>query len=400
MITESMPSFNADLAEGLVGALQLFGSEPIQEKQTSVEAFLREQIGGDASTQSKGATGLSTAWAAAWNNSLSVVVCHGTDLNSQPLAQVQGYVEFDPLLALQNLDRVKSTWAANAGKAAADFLNAYPRYLGTTTKIFAGHSAGHSISVETALNLPQIIFFSPAFRIRFVSFGGNAVASSSVYSFLSQLDHTRWMNDNDPVPLAPWVCLRFLPTVGVLTSIQIRRINAFVHLPGGTNLSSDGTKTPALLPSLAEVTPRQSFIQWMNGVYNGEISGHSTLEYLRRIKLGATEEAPPRVRGAPSEQDPAQAPPLNVPPVESVGDAENLAARAATELQAISRQVTNDAGTILPDQRYRARKINGKWWVTLAGNPFCISNGKRDARKIARIQNKALDATPRIIFTA
>lgn len=275
-------------------------------------------------------------------------------------------------------------WLRQGATFADAFTNqnhvVVPEYLDVV-----GYSAGGAIAVALK---DKWIAAGSVVKSRAITFGSPRTGNADMKMALSRSSITRWMNDNDPVPLIP---PRILDVPGLLLTsnfLTITRYGNYVHQAGGIEISATGITSPRILPTLASIHATTSLLSWLIGIENDMASGHAIDAYVTRLLLA--ESLAPR----PAEQNVAAAP----------AEVANVMDRRGHNRQE-DRVITaiNNAGHgqnipslfIPPQTLFRAVRINRIWNVTFGDQIIASSPIEKRARSLARSGNAFLRKLPR-----
>lgn len=329
-----------------------------------------------------------TAYFVARFGNNAIIACHGTDLESQYVPEFNGYVQLRFASSGPDDAYPHSTWARPAGEEV--FATCQEIGIFNVQNIFVfGHSAGYGIAGEC---LRKFMVEFPLQRRSFVftSFGGNGWANRTVRDWInSQTREYRWMVSADPVPLFPWCIANMLSGVYYLNPSALDRITNYVHTVPGLNIDRDGAVTERELPSDAAADPNMSVVAWLRAMRTGVNNEHSKAEYERRIRLLPDQSDPPHVPGRTHSQPETQTfPPLNLPAVPNAAEARRVLPSIVAAAQARADAEPAPIPTFLPDETYRARKVNGRWCVCKGDIIVVPVAGKREAKNTSRRLNR------------
>jgi len=352
-----------------------------------------EMLGGMDARRYVGENANHTAYFVCRAGDNAIIACHGTDLESQHVPEFEGYIQLR--FAASGVDDAypHSTWARAAGLEVYSTCQEINLFNARNIFVF-GHSAGYGIAGEC---MREFMVQSPLVRRNFVfsSFGGNGWANRTVGGWINEQTHEyRWMVSADPVPLFPWCIARMLTGVYYLNPSAFDRITNYVHTVPGLNLDRDGAITERELPADAEADPNLSVVAWLRSMKSGVNNEHSKGEYERRIRLSpdpvVEDHTYYRRRGEPDTQTNA---PLNLPAITSTADARRELPSIIAAAQAAAAAQPAPIPSFLPDENYRAKKVNGRWCV-VKGNIIVVPVlGKRQAKNTSRRLNRIEDDT-------
>lgn len=254
-----------------------------------------------------------------------------------------------------------------------DFLNA-PNML------ICGHSLGGSIAVWMA-QLAAVA--QPTHRRILVTLGAPKTGTPFQNAFLASTQITRWMNDDDPVPLVP-PTLGQVPLLAVTMSVgQIVAFGKMRHVKGGIQLDSDGVISAQVLPTRASINPTTDLATWLVSLANRTDNSHQTKEYRRRLGLRANQP------GARQHRQPAEA------PAEAVAHFTHRQAMAhvnETVATIIHNGQAQNQGPLVipPQQQFRSVQIGAIWYTVFGEKIIALGPTRRKAGILAQTGNAFL----------
>jgi hypothetical protein len=203
------------------------------------------------------------------------------------------------------------------------------------------------------------------------------------------------MNDDDPVPLAPWSMVRMFPSVISMVPTAIQRINNMVHTPYGQLIDVDGNISSAITPTRGVVDSAIDMATWFASFIGDTRTPHQTGEYRRRLTLAIAKQqySDPVVTG---NNDTPRVPIVGLQPEPTVAQAQQFLTTQAAAAVAASNDVAAARGDVVQHDVYKARKFNGAWVVAKGGAVVAISNGKRNAKAKARQMNHLVNDSARL----
>lgn len=306
----------------------------------------------------RGATPLCPRWIAATTSTDTLLVVHGTDLPSQNRPQIMQYVDLNPNPFSGTLQNPGAAYTVAAGDSVYKQMLANSM-LGRPDNWFVGHSLGHGVS-QSVQNQARIDLRvgSPG-KYHNTSFGGNAWANTEIYNRLWMDDNTRFMNSDDPIPQLPWSMSDALSFTSTLTAPALMRVRNYVHVGNGIVLQPNGDwerKVLEVRPTLLRVG---NLIEYLATFIGSGPGVHCIAEYRSRL---LKKWASPAAQGLlpvrpPGERKPAEVW-VNMP--RQLGEARIFLAERAVLAVEMTDQVVRERGRVLPDNRYRVKKANGK----------------------------------------
>lgn len=183
-----------------------------------------------------------------------IIVVHGTDDDSQNAPQVAGYLPPSILGALRTgveVENPDNAYYVSQGQRLLELFGEFPRRdWGNVTVI--GHSQGYAAAGQFVLQLMQLGSLQTR-QVKLFGFGGNAWGNSVKAEILGRgLVHVRFQNNEDPVPLCPWIFAEAAQVVLPADNFLLRRIRGFCHIGEAINLSETGGTTPGQFPTLED----------------------------------------------------------------------------------------------------------------------------------------------------
>jgi len=245
---------------------------------------------------------------------------------------------------------------------------------------FVGHSYGGVLAQAAAA-----VFKSrnPSVSVLSVTFGAPRTGDRRFTAMQSRDSNTRWMNDDDPVPLLPPSIPAAISYATGLGNEVIGRWEQFIHGGGGVVLDSDGNPTPGELPPRGQVAGGASLAAWVLKTAQGGDPAHSMSAYYDRLTKLVTRTAPPMpARVHEARQEPSR-----------VNDRH-------TQNNQIDAYIANIVHTgaqqqvgpivVPPDRPFKTVKFDGLWWVTFGGQLVAVGGTRKRAGRMAVLGNDFL----------
>lgn len=325
-------------------------------------------------------------WWACFGQGEAVLVCHGTDTEWQVPAQIAGYLPEPSVAHLLNVVYPYSWWAWNRSDTIWKALVA-TQFITRPKMWFCGHSAGAGIANLVAYRYLLANPGAPHATLHGISFGENKSFSGDVATVLNPHNFIRYMNDGDPVPALPQLITTLNPALMAITPSEVLRLSRYTHQGLGRRLEANGAISASFEPSFDPIGQGWDLTMFMSSWLFGNRTPHLTSEYLRRLTILQPDEVPEIIQlERPRGPDAGAAPPA--PPPQPIRDIRLDLNAAATAAVRASVELAGARGTIIPSERYRARRRNGQWAVYRADRLAVISNGKRAAKRTARALNR------------
>lgn len=189
---------------------------------------------------------------------------------------------------------------------------------------------------------------------------------------------TRWMNDNDPVPLLPPRVLDFpavLPLFGLRGAL---RADNFIEPAGGVSIDRNGVLTPAINPQAAAASFTASLAQWLLDLDRDENADHFITEYMLRLVAA---EAIQTQKGHLDVG--ARELPIHTPAQAVTAEGRHLAA----QINDLQRQQGEPAVVIPKEFLFKPVRLSGTWYVKMGAEILVTVGSKRGARAFARAGN-------------
>lgn len=241
-----------------------------------------------------------------------------------------------------------------------------------------GHSLGGALMVTLAAYLR--INYPPS-RIRVMTFGGPRTGCRQLVDNVHNIDITRWMSDDDPVPLVPPTPQQapaLLLTIPIQSGVIWTRQR---HVQGGVSIASNGDTDNAELPPVAVMSPTTSLGSWLYSLFGTEANTHSLSTYVSRLRLHFAQvqgvvgthgrSTPPEPSHALTSQEVTKANQKTASVLFGSGESQNA------QIPVIPRQLA-----------FRAAKVNGVWYTTLGSLIVSIGPTKKKARALANSGNE------------
>lgn len=245
---------------------------------------------------------------------------------------------------------------------------------------FVGHSYGGCIAQACAAYFKSV---QPEIAILSVSFGAPRVGDARFARLQSVNSNTRWMNDDDPVPLLPPSAPAAVSYAAGLGSEVLYRWEAFQHGGGGIVLDDLGNPTPGELPPRGVVPGGASLAAWVLKTAQGGVTQHSMSAYYDRLTMLVNRTVPPSpVRPSAAPVEPSR-----------ITDRHTRNAQQDAFIQTIVHTgATQQQGPLIvpPDRPFKTVKFDGLWWVTFGGQLVAVGATRKRAGRMAVLGNDFL----------
>lgn len=274
------------------------------------------------------------------------------------------------------------------GRLAANHFGQARRWLLT------GHSFGGMICQSLAAALVRQ---DATQEVKLTTFGSPREANTTNCRVLEHIDVTRWMNDNDPIPLVPPHISEAPGFSAVLTFAAAASWGRYVHTRGGVQLNPDGTWVAQETPQHTRLSVTDALGAFLVSQSLGEVTPHSLIEYRNRIALNVPPggESGGEVVGGDWETDDGT----------SRGDWGD-AAREATNRVFAQGETQNSVPVVIPDAyTAKVRRVGRRMWSVYWGEIF-IATGPTKAKAyglkntfndfLRRLQRQAVTDAPSI----
>lgn len=370
----------------MIDCLRELNAADVFEPPDDAIPLLSATIDGATGNYTRGSTAACPRVAAVWNEKRSLLICHGTDHWTQNPGQISSYV-VAPLESTV-VDLVEPYSRYHKSAILLHFNHLLTLGFFSSPEVWVvGHSLGSGIALGTLGAWLDIAPPGLDQKTYAVTFGGNAYAGPGEASKFIHSDVRRYMNDDDPVSQLPWLIADLIPSAAIISPYNIRRVNNFTHPTQGVVIERDGTQTFADRPDKPLLNKAISLAQFLEAFWSQSNTPHETSEYRRRILLSAP-AAPGSVaimpRGLPTFADD----PLVRPVPIGLSTAQQLANSYATLAVQNNPEVIRNTGERFEKLRWKARKVNGQWFVMRGEELGGISKGKRSAKRRAKAMNK------------
>lgn len=255
-------------------------------------------------------------------------------------------------------------------------------YLPAPRVILAGQSLGGAVMVALGAGIKSQY---DDLSISVLTFGSPRSGGYELARTYSVIDITRYMNNDDPVPLIPPRGNTSRISLATVPPSALLQWNRMDHTRGGVLLFEDGSTVPADLPSDDLVPFDKDIVSWLASMVQGESNPHSVPTYAWRIRaaMALNPQAP---RPVVTEPDPE-------PRNHTTG--REMAAMIQEVTKPIRAQGDVQAGTPVHIPREKAfRPVKrGSVWVCLFNERVVgIGPKERRARSMARNGNRLLRA--------
>jgi len=245
---------------------------------------------------------------------------------------------------------------------------------------FVGHSLGGVIAQAAAAMWKRS---RPSNAVLSVTFGSPRVGDRRFASTQSQNSNTRWMNDDDPVPLLPPSIPASISYAVGLGNEVIGRWEQFIHGGGGVILDSNGNPAPGELPPLGHIAGGASLANWVLKTAQAGSSAHQMSAYYDRLNQLVNRVAPAMpasVREAPAE-----------PSRTNDRHTHNAQTDAFIATIVHTGALQQNGPLIVPlDRPFKTIKFDGLWWVTFGGQLVAVGPTRKRAGRMAVLGNDFL----------
>ncbi len=309
------------------------------------------------------------------DNPGQVILIQGVKRESTALRLMQAYGERFDLEQPAGLN-------AQVKRAMVELDNAFFSVSGSLrdSVILAGHSFGGAVAQAWGAFLKR---HAPAKTVRVITFGSPRVGIRQWQDENGTLNHVRYWNDGDPVPLIAPRTSEAVAAHAVIHRQASYRWNQFGNQGRGVRLSVTGkadAEAKGVQPApLTEV----NVIGWATGLLQRPVQAHSIQEYYLRLDRAADANVswhtgPPAqtIRARRGDPEPPPPSPQDVPVV-------------AAQIAVVSAAVVAVRSAPIPTD-YSFRQVGGEWGVFRGVEfvTFCASRAR--AQRIARTANTLL----------
>jgi hypothetical protein len=258
-----------------------------------------------------------------------------------------------------------------------------PEYLDVV-----GYSAGGAVGHHIVRILKQRNSLK---KLRIITFGAPRAMNATDLATQANVPTTRWMNDNDPIPLVPprlEDAPILIPLLGLVTAL---RWASYVHSHGGLSIDADGLPTDADVPALASMSPGTSLASWLFGQENDPLNPHALTSYQSRFQkvINAPNRNPiPVDHGGGTE-----------PPANATRRVHNRSeAAVVNQIQQASERQNAVESSVAPSVLFKAVKLGKVWSVSFGDNVIVYAGNRKRAFHLARAGNDFLRSMPKQAF--
>ena len=252
--------------------------------------------------------------------------------------------------------------------------------LGTWRILLVGHSLGGAIASVLARRL---MVRYPTAQIEVCTYGAPRAFRSVGAQAMRSVATTRWMTDEDPVPLLP-----FRPGDSTLTNFIVGQIVgnrwfAFRHTHGGRSISAAEWVTINDLPPTAVLSPGTSVAAWLFNQVGGANNYHALTTYVSRL-VPQTSSQPLNAAVLKREA-----------PIEPVGQAipQGLKDERDEFVHRLFLRAASQTARplVIPRRRlFKVERIGRVWGIYFQGVVFAFAPREDRARGLARAGNDFL----------
>lgn len=283
---------------------------------------------------------------------------------------------------------LENGWAKDA--AAAIVQRGRANHMPTPRQlILAGYSAGGMVA-QALFNLygPAGLDLNPTL----ITIGSPRECGDTLRDAVGQSAVTRWMNDDDGVPLIPPRVQDGTGWLTITSPLDMIQYGRFCHTAGGVSLSSTGVPTSSVLPLSATLQPTLSIAAFLVQASLGTTGGHALNEYRRRLALARSTLGP-----APQPMQPREPREL---PADSRRQQLNQVQQQAVQNVFRAGQVQDAVAVQIP-QTLKAKAVKqGRIWSVYWGDTFiCTGPTKKKCLHAKNVFNAFLVSLQRMAIT-
>lgn len=246
--------------------------------------------------------------------------------------------------------------------------------------VFVGHSMGGTVAQSLG---GRFTYRGGTSRGYYCSFGSPKWLRDDVVGQYRLVPGTRWMNDNDPIPLFPFTARDSLTTLLILPPLLQNTMAHYVQSAGGVQIDAQADTSPEVLPLNASVGNILTYPGYLLGINAQPLAGHAISLYLDRLHTAALAARQPlaAVRISTTAEAPATATSRYYTAQEQ---------RVATAVS-VKQQEQNRPTLDIPRPRaFRVFRQGRVFLVTFGEVTVALTSDRRTARSIAAQWNVAL----------
>jgi len=276
------------------------------------------------------------------------------------------------------------------GKRATNYLsdaadNYFAPFQGsdvgqTGTLLIAGHSLGGAFA--------QVLCKTAAIRnLRTaqaaVTFGSPKIIHRPNQDFYNGLNITRWMGNDDPIPLVPPAVVTNISSLASLFPLTLENWSRTMQLAGGVSMATDGTTEDTPVPPLSTINFGASMANWLWEIYRQRETQHDLPTYIARLQNVVTRTSPP-ASAVVIESGPER------PATLTRRDANRSIAEGVDNIIRVAAAQNASALGVPPERAFKPVKIGGIWWVVFGGQLVAVGPRRRNVGRMCVTGNQFL----------
>lgn len=344
------------------------------------DAILRPQFSTSFTYYRVPATGGILQWCIAGDQLRKIIYIDGCSIASQAVALIDGY---DNGFGPTNTNGV-NVWAREQAAAILSYTEGAGVFQPENLDV-VGYSAGGVVGTYIVRQLKTANTLK---KLRLITFGSPRAVNANDLGVWSSVPRTRWMNDNDPIPLVPprvEDAPILLPLLGLITAL---RYASYVHSSGGISVNPDGVPTDAELPAVASMSVVTSLASWYFGQEGDPNNAHGLTNYRTRFE---------KILAAPGHTTNQGPEGGNVePPANANRRVHNRAENTVvTQINDASERQNATPVEISPTVLFKAVKLGRVWSVAFGDKIAIYAGNKKRAYHVARAGNDFLRSMPK-----
>jgi hypothetical protein len=373
-------TFNIELSAFHVSVLRQFRS---LSPNVNMSAIMRPFFSSSFTFYNSAATALRLNWAIGGDQLRKIIYIDGCSLSSHAVNLIDGYNNgFGPT----GTDGFNQ-WAQDSALAILSYTESNAVFQPENLDV-VGYSAGAVVASYLVRELKRRGTLK---KLRITTLGAPRAMSAPNLPVWSSVPETRWMCDNDPIPLVPpriEDAPVLVPLLGLLTTL---RYSSYVHAGGGLSINAASVITDSVLPTAAAMSPGTSLATWYFGQEDDPASGHGLTQYQNRFAaLLALPSHGAGAGNAGSGQEPgATTNRRQITRSEAV--VVNQVAAASERQNATPTAVS---ATVL----FKAVKLGKIWSVAFGPSIIVYAGNRKRAFHLARAGNDFLKSMPKQAF--
>lgn len=271
---------------------------------------------------------------------------------------------------------------ANMDNVAFQAIQQYQAFgpLEPQRVFWVGHSYGGALAQAAAAKYKSL---RPSIATLSVSYGAPRVGDHRFAVLQRQNSNTRWMNDDDGIPLLPPSIPPAILFAAGLGAEVIGRWEQFEHGGGGVVLDSAGNATAGELPPRGVLQTGANLVSTIFKMMTDPHSAHSMSTYYDRLNLLASRTNPPAHNPTPTA--------AVEPDRRTHTHTQNQQMETFVDTIVHTGLTQQNGPIVIPDDRhFKKVKFEGLWWVLFGDQLILVAPTRRRAGRFCVIGNDFL----------